>query len=112
MKQGIVYNNDIVAGIISQLNDGTFKFEYDINYYNNPYFPAISLNLPKNQQVYLSDTLFPFFYNLLSEGSNKKTQNQYLKIDERDYFELLLKTAHSETIGAIHVKEIKHDTIK
>lgn len=67
---------------------------------------AISLSFPKSQQEFVSDTLFPFFYNMLSEGANKTIQCQTLKIDEDDVFGLLLATAHSDTIGAITVKKI------
>jgi HipA-like protein len=50
--------------------------------------------------------LFHVFVNMLSEGSNNAIQNRMLKIDEKDYFSLLLATAYSETIGALTVKEI------
>ena len=66
----------------------------------------MSLSFPKSQQEFVSDTLFPFFYNMLSEGANKNIQCQTLKIDEDDVFGLLLATAHSDTIGAITVKKI------
>lgn len=112
MKQAIVYNNDLIVGMISKSDEGVYRFEYDDAYYLNPSCPAISLTLPKSQKVYVSDELFPFFFNLLSEGSNKKLQSLYLKIDENDYFELLLKTAQTETIGAIYVKEVSDDTAR
>ncbi|MEZ5045639.1 MAG: HipA N-terminal domain-containing protein [Chitinophagaceae bacterium] len=106
MKQGKVYNNNTVAGIISKLDDGTYEFEYDELYFMDSSKPAISLTLPKTQKKYSSTFLFPFFFNLLSEGSNKKLQGIYLKIDEEDHFTFLLKTASHETIGAIRVVEI------
>jgi HipA-like protein len=106
MKQGKVLNNNIVAGIITQHNDGTYSFEYDALYFANANLPAISLTLPKTQIVFTSKILFPFFFSLLSEGSNKKLQSKYLKIDEDDHFEFLLKTSSHETIGAIRVEEI------
>ena len=43
---------------------------------------------------------------MLSEGANKAIQSRILKIDGNDYFTLLLKTAHTDTIGAVTVKEI------
>ncbi len=65
--------------------------------------PAVSLTLPKTQQEYRGDFLFPFFFNLLSEGVNRKLQSRQLKIDESDYFGLLIATAQHDTIGAITV---------
>ena len=106
MKQGKVFNNNTVAGIISKLDDDSYEFEYDELYYMDSSKPAISLTLPKTQKKYTSTFLFPFFFNLLSEGSNKKLQSIYLKIDEEDHFTFLLKTATHETVGAIRVEEI------
>lgn len=106
MKQGKVFNNNIVAGLISKLDDGTYEFEYEELYFMDSSKPAISLTLPKTKKNYSSTFLFPFFFNLLSEGSNKKLQSIYLKIDEEDHFTFLLKTASHETIGAIRVEEI------
>jgi HipA-like protein len=108
MKKGRVYNNEIFAGIISKLDDGTYTFEYNDNYFFDDTKSAISLTLPKAQKIYKSKILFPFFFSLLSEGSNKKMQSIYLKIDEEDHFSFLLKTAAHETIGAIRVEEFEN----
>jgi serine/threonine-protein kinase HipA len=109
MKEGKVYNNEMLAGFIQKLDDGSYRFMYDEGYYANPELPAISLTLPKTKRVHSSAILFPFFFNLLSEGSNKKLQSRILKIDEEDHFEFLLKTTAHETIGAIRVEEITED---
>jgi HipA-like protein len=106
MKAGKVYNNDIEAGLIAKMDDGTYQFLYNEKYYADASMPAISLTLPKTKRIYQSKILFPFFFNLLSEGSNKKLQSRLLKIDEEDYFEFLLKTTAHETIGAIRVEEL------
>jgi HipA-like protein len=109
MKAGTVYNNEVVAGMISKMDDGTYQFMYDEGYYVDANMPAISVTLPKTKRVYQSKILFPFFFNLLSEGSNKKLQSRILKIDEEDHFEFLLKTTAHETIGAIRVEELATD---
>ena len=57
--------------------------------------------MPKNRQEYENDCLFPFFFNMLSEGFNRKLQSKLLKIDEKDSFGLLMATARYDTIGAI-----------
>ena len=62
--------------------------------------------MAKTNREYHSDTLFPFFYNMLSEGVNRKLQNKLLKIDEDDFFGLLAATAQFDTIGAITVKPL------
>jgi len=106
MQQGRVMNNSILAGIISKQNDGSYTFEYDDLYFADKEQPAISLTLPKHKKKYVSNRLFPFFFNLLSEGYNRRMQSIYLKLDEEDHFSFLLKTADRETIGAIRVEEI------
>jgi serine/threonine-protein kinase HipA len=69
--------------------------------------PAISLTLAKTTQEYHSDFLFPFFYNMLPEGTNKQVVCRLLRIDENDYFGLLLSTAKYDTIGAVTVMKIQ-----
>ncbi len=104
-RQGIVFVNDEEAGIISY-QDSQYIFKYSDDYFNNTQKKAISVTLPKTQQEYQSKTLFPFFFNMLSEGVNRNLQCRQLQIDENDYFGLLLATGGTETIGAVSVKSI------
>jgi HipA-like protein len=106
MRKGKVFNNKIFAGTIVELQQNEFEFSYDEAYLENESMPPISLHFPKQKLVFKSNILFPFFYNLLSEGANKKLQSLTLKIDEADAFGFLLKTSAHETIGAIRVEEI------
>jgi HipA-like protein len=106
MRKGKVYYNDMVAGELAEQEQGGYRFEYDAMYYNNSLLPPISVTLPKNKTVHESDILFPFFFNMLSEGANRQLQCQLLKVDEDDDFGLLLQTADAESIGAITVKPI------
>ena len=92
--------------MLTETDDIHYIFKYDNEYLINPEFRAISLAFPKRKEEYVSDELFPFFYNMLSEGANKATQCKTLKIDESDSFGLLLATAKHDTIGAITVEEI------
>lgn len=102
-----VYNNKVLAGYLEKAQAGTYIFRYHPDYFANPEAPAISLSFPKSQMEYQSQTLFPFFFGLLSEGVNKQTQCRLLKIDENDHFSLLVETAGADTIGAITVKAIE-----
>lgn len=103
MRRAEVYRNNILAGILSETDSG-YTFTYDREYFHDHSKPAISLTLPKTQLSYTSKTLFPFFYNMLSEGTNKALQSKQFRIDEKDSFGLLLATAQYDTIGAITVK--------
>jgi HipA-like protein len=106
MRAAHVFFNSIPAGILKEEDRHNYSFSYDHAYFNNTGLPAISLTLPKTNRVYHSEFLFPFFYNMLAEGANKKLQSLQLKIDENDAFGLLLATAGFDTIGAITIKPI------
>ena len=106
MRAMEIYRNGVLAGLLSEENRNNFVFRYEERYFNDTTKPAISLTLPKSKIEYRSDYLFPFFFNMLSEGVNRKLQNIQLKIDEEDNFGLLMATAQYDTIGAITVKPI------
>jgi HipA-like protein len=104
MRKVKVYRNSELAGELIQENTKSYIFKYADVYFANNALPAISLTMPKSQQEFKSDFLFPFFFNMLSEGVNRKLQSRQLKIDEKDYFGLLMETAKYDTIGAITLK--------
>ena len=107
MQKANVYRNGKLTGVLTQFSANDYEFRYDDNWFVNDDLPPISLTMPKSKQVYKSEHLFPFFFNMLSEGVNRKLQTRQLKIDEKDYFGLLLATAQTDTIGAITLSEIK-----
>jgi HipA-like protein len=103
-KSANVYRNGERVGVLIQHDRNSYEFKYDDQWFVDPEKPPVSLTMPKLKQTYKADHLFPFFFNLLSEGVNRTLQSRQLKIDERNYFDLLLATAQSDTIGAITVK--------
>ncbi len=72
MRAMEIYRNGIFAGILSEENRQSYVFRYDDQYFNDQTKPAISLTLPKTQKEYVSKFLFPYFFNMLSEGVNRK----------------------------------------
>jgi HipA-like protein len=107
MRAMEIYQNGTLAGILTEQNRQHYIFRYDDNFFNDASKPSVSLTLPKTKKEYTSEFLFPFFFNMLSEGVNRKLQSVQLKIDEEDHFGLLMATAQWDTIGAITVKPIK-----
>jgi HipA-like protein len=103
MKAMVFYNKE-EAGVLEKKDTG-YLFSYLPAYINIGGRP-ISITMPLKKKIYESDKLFPIFINMLSEGSNKKMQCRLLKIAEDDYFNLLLRTATTETIGPITVEPI------
>lgn len=108
MQQANVYRNKELIGLISKnsiINE--YKFTYNKTYLEKENALNISVNLPLQTQPFTSNILFPFFFNLLSEGTGKIIQCRQLKIDEDDHFSRLLKTTEENTIGSITLKEIR-----
>ena len=106
MREAIILYKNEEAGILSQHDDGSFTFRYNDSWLTDSNKSSISLTLPKNKQEYHSDYLFPFFYNMLPEGSNKQVVCKHNRIDRSDYFGLLMTIAKNDNIGAIRVTKI------
>lgn len=104
MRTMEIYRNGDLAGELTEANRSHYIFSYNSEYFKDMSKSSISLTLPKSQMTYESEFLFPFFFNLLSEGVNRKLQCTQLRIDEEDDFGLLMATAQYDTIGAITVK--------
>lgn len=103
MRQCKVYINGIEAGILTEnINPQEYRFKYNKNYLDSK-LPAVSLSMPLRDEEYRSPVLFPYFFNLLSEGENRVMQSSLLHIDKDDDFGILLATAQHDTIGAVTV---------
>ncbi len=106
MRKANVYRNGVWAGVLTEENRNSYSFRYEDAYFTDKDKPAISLTLPKNAQEHRSTCLFPFFFNLLSEGVNRKLQSVQWQIDEDDHFGLLLATANYDTPGAVTLRPV------
>jgi len=104
-RSGRVFCKGVFAGELGETEQGDFVFVYDPAYLANPSARAVSLTLPLRAKAYTANQLFPFFSGLLAEGVLKELQCRDLKIDEADAFGRLLRTAGSDTIGDVTVKE-------
>jgi len=107
MRKAKVLFKDEEAGLLTQHDDGSFTFSYNDTWLADNHKPGISLTLPKTGEEYHSKFLFPFFYNMLPEGSNKQVVCRLNKIDQSDDFGLLMTSAKYDSIGAVRV--IKFD---
>lgn len=103
MRKAVVLFKDQEAGVLTQHDSGSFTFRYHDSWMENNSKPAISLTLPKTVQEHFSEYLFPLFYNILPEGSNKLTVCQRMRIDSSDFFGLLITIAQVDVVGAIRV---------
>lgn len=103
MRSGQVYYKNELAGVLSQLDNGSFNFSYNDQWFKDSSKPSISLTLPKSTIEFQSSTLFPFFFNMIPEGVNKRLLCSKKRIDLDDYFGILLEVAGGDTIGAVKV---------
>jgi serine/threonine-protein kinase HipA len=107
MRSGQVFYKNELAGMLSQLDNGSFIFRYEERWLNDSSKPSISLTLPKIKMEFQSSTLFPFFFNLIPEGVNKRLICSKKRIDFDDYFGILLEVAGGDTIGAVKIIKMK-----
>lgn len=106
MRQATIFYKGKEAGILEQEDDGSFTFRYLEAWLADPENPSISLTLPRTKPEHNSKYLFPFFYNMLPEGTNRQIVCKANRLDSDDYFGILITTARYDTIGAITVKKI------
>ena len=106
MKTAVVYRNGVPAGKLAITKSNFYIFRYDDSYFLDDTKRSICLSLPKSVQEYRSQTLFPFFQNLMAEGENRMMQHHQHRIAIGDYFSLLLATAGSNTIGTVTLRSL------
>lgn len=104
MRKAKVYRNEELIGSLVEEDRENYVFKYNDAWLMDNNKPPVSLTLPKSHKEYKSKYLFPFFFNMLSEGANKELQSKQLKIDLNDDFGFLLATAQYDTLGAITIK--------
>jgi len=106
MRQLAIYKSDVLAGRLQEIDHQHYIYTYDDAFLASSMAP-ISLTLPKRKEPYVSATLFPFFSNMLPEGVNKRTICRINRIDENDYFGLLMFFAEKDIIGDISIKVVE-----
>ena len=104
-RTAFVYVRDSFAGTLRETDAG-YEFQYDADYLTDPDAPGVSLTLPRQEEPYLSRTMFAFFDGLIPEGWLLNLVSHSWKIDPRDRFGLLL-VACRDCIGAVSIREEK-----
>lgn len=106
MQRANVYKNSLLVGVLEKSDDEVYSFLYDKEYLNLADKKQISINLPLQSEPFVSKNLFTFFSNMLAEGVTKDIQLNKLRLDSDDEFSRLIKTANTDTIGSISLKEV------
>lgn len=104
MRSAKVFVKGIYAGRLVQERPDRYHFTYDDDYILHHREDPVCLAMPVRTEPYTAPYLFPFFSNMLSEGSNRAFQTRMFHLDPEDDFSLLLEIARYDTIGAVTVK--------
>lgn len=104
MRSAKVYIKGIPAGRLIQESPNSYRFTYDEDYIREHREDPVCMAMPVREESYSAPYLFPFFSNMLSEGSNRVFQTRLHHLDPDDDFSLLLEIAGYDTIGAVTIK--------
>lgn len=105
MRKANVYYNNIVAGILTETNDGEYTFQYDELYIAKHPDQFISFTMPVASEPYNENRLFPFFEGLIPEGWLLDIASKNWKINTNDRMGLLLACCRN-CIGAVSIEPI------
>lgn len=98
--------NGIEAGELTEYDNPTeYVFRYRPDYIKH-HRQAVSLTMPVREEEYRSPNLFPYFFNMLSEGENRAAQASIHHLDKNDDFGIMLETAQYDTPGVVTVKPV------
>jgi len=102
-RQAQVYYRDHLAGTLTELREGGYRFAYDPAHLENG--PPISSTLPLQAAPFETRELFPFFAGLVPEGWYLRIVAPTIKVDETDTFGLLMHTCE-DCIGAVSIRAL------
>jgi serine/threonine-protein kinase HipA len=108
MRGAEIYYNDVVAGILTETNEGQYTFQYDKKYVATYPDQFITFSMPVTERLYVENRLFPFFEGLIPEGWLLDIASKNWKINQNDRMGLLLACCQN-CIGAVSVKPIPGD---
>ncbi len=105
MRLAEVYYDNILAGLLTETEEGQFTFQYDEEYIRNYPNEFITFTMPVRKQIYADKRLFAFFEGLIPEGWLLDIASKNWKINPNDRMGLLLACCQN-CIGAVSVKPI------
>ena len=108
MRAGIVKYNNIVAGTLTETDNGEYLFAYDKSYIKKYPNQFITFNMPVNTGTYRSKSLFPFFDGLIPEGWLLNIAAESWKLNKNDRMGLLLVCCKN-AIGAVSIHTLNNN---
>ena len=106
MRQGEVFYNNNLAGVLTETNDGEYIFQYNEAYISEHPDDFLTFTMPVTEKPYKDNRLFPFFEGLIPEGWLLDIASHNWKINHNDRMGLLLACC-KDCIGAVSVIPVK-----
>ena len=108
MRSAEIYHKNVLAGLLTETNDGTYSFEYTEDYIKIYPKQFLTFTMPVINKKYIDRQLFPFFEGLIPEGWLLDIASKNWKLNPNDRMGLLLACCQN-CIGAVSVKQIQND---
>jgi serine/threonine-protein kinase HipA len=108
MRQGEIYYNEVLAGTLTETDDGEYLFHYTEDYIAKHHKNFLTFSMPVNHTVYKDKRLFSFFDGLIPEGWLLDIASTTWKINTNDRMGLLLACCQN-CIGAVSVKPLNQN---
>ena len=105
MRRAERYYKDVIAGILTETNEGQYTFLYDKEYVLKYPDQFITFSMPVTDRPYVENRLFPFFEGLIPEGWLLDIASKNWKVNQNDRMGLLLACCQN-CIGAVSVKPL------
>ena len=105
MRQAKVFYQDILAGILTETNEGDYVFQYEDAYIKEHPEDFITFSMPVSSFSYRDKRLFPFFEGLIPEGWLLDIASKNWKLNRSDRMGLLLACCRN-CIGAVSIEPI------
>ncbi|MCK5066657.1 MAG: HipA N-terminal domain-containing protein [Bacteroidales bacterium] len=102
MRSAEIYYKELLAGLLTETDDGEYHFQYDPAYTEKYPESPISFSFPVGKGLFRSNRLFPFFEGLIPEGWLLDIASRNWKISINDRMGLLLACCR-DCIGAVSV---------
>jgi serine/threonine-protein kinase HipA len=106
MRKAVVLYGTIMAGTLTETDEGEYIFRYDQAYLALPAAAPITLTMPLQAEPYVSNRLFAFFEGLIPEGWLLDIASKNWKLNPNDRMGLLLACCRN-CIGAVSIQPIE-----
>ena len=108
MRKASIYYKDVLAGILTETDEGEYTYQYEEKYRSEYPKQFITFTMPVNTKTYTDKGLFPFFEGLIPEGWLLDIASKNWKINQNDRMGLLLACCQN-CIGAASVQAIPNE---